>query len=493
MDYRSKIRLVFPGQQAEEVLHLVSSAIVGQKAVRLLSQAIKAVKDREAFVACYKRKRRMSDTVILRKVYAVNSNTGTFLSTNQLLNPDGKGGTTWMPIISSLTVAGGPIVGDLPSTLSTTSSLVYSSLTQISSLWSTTNALSTALYSLSPGNVDPADLVSTVNGLGNAGYISSSSLSNALTSTVTGLGNVTYISSASLTSTVTGLGTIGYVSTSWINSTIAGLGSVYISSQSLASSLTSSVNALGTVGYISTSWLTSTVNGLGSIGYVSTASLDSTTTSLLTRPVNFNSVSDVTINAASTVVISSATNVYYTSSFYMALSSFYNSTITVTGSVQSNIGATIASSSNMVFSTAVFNLSNISPLLGSNSRVTVEFQPTFIFSAPFTTGVTNPLNLTLTTQVAFGTVANIKTPSTANLLYTFVTSASQSTIFQPYIKFSLPSNIVQTMLSNSNTFLMHQITGGFAAGPYTGGFATSNFTVLCPTSSIMLSLQNQLT
>jgi hypothetical protein len=415
------------------------------------------------------------------------------------LNTDGKGGAIWMPILSSLTVAGGPIVGDLPSTISTISTQLWSSFGEISSLISTTNALSTALYNITPGNVDPVDLISTVDGLGDSGYISSTQL----TSTITDI--------------ISSLGTLGYVSTSWLNSTVVGLGNLsYISSLSLASSLTSSVNSLGTVGYVSTASLTSTVAGLGAIGYVSsswltsslnnlgnyiganngyisTASLQSTTTSLLSRPITFNSVGEAIINSASTVNITSASNVYYGSSFYLSMSSFYNSSITVTGSVQSNISAFISSSSNVWFSTAVFNLSNSSPLVGSNSRVTIEFQPTFVFSAPFQSGTSFPLNLTLTTQVSFGGTSNLMTTSTANLLYSHSTSPFLSTVFQPYIKFTLPSNVVQNMLFNSNTFMMHQIRGGFAGGGNNNGFALSNFSVFCPTSSIFLSVQNPFT
>lgn len=448
----------------------------------------------------------MSDTVILRKVYALNSNTGLFLSTNQSLFTDGKGGTTWMPIISSLTVAGGSVIGDLPSTISTISTQLWSSFGEISSLYSTTNALSTAIYNVTPGNVDPVDLISTVDGLGDSGYISSTQLA----STVTHL-------SFETVSTVSSLGTLGYVSTSWLDSTITGLGDLsYISSLSLGSSITSSVNSLGTVGYVSSASLTSTVTGLGNVGYISstqlastlnnlgnyiaanngyisTASLQSTTTFLLSRPVSFNTVDNATINSASTVNITTATNVYYGSSFYLGMSSFYNSSISVTGSVQSNINAYVSSSSNIWFSTAIFNLSNTSPLLGSNSRVTIEFQPTFIFSAPFQSGTSYPLNVTLTTQLAFGATSNLMTTSTANLLYSHLTYSYLSTVFQPYIKFTLPSNVVQNMLSNSNTFMMHQITGGFAGGGNTSGFALSNFSVFCPTSSIFLSIQNTLT
>jgi hypothetical protein len=60
------------------------------------------------------------------------------------------------------------------------------------------------------GTIIPADsLTSTVAGLGNASYLSSTQL----ISTVAGLGSATYISSSQLLSTIAGLGSAGYVST----------------------------------------------------------------------------------------------------------------------------------------------------------------------------------------------------------------------------------------------------------------------------------------
>ena len=58
------------------------------------------------------------------------------------------------------------------------------------------------------GDVTAANLLSTVQGLGSATYVSTLSLS----STVRGLGSATYLSTPSLTSTVQGLATAGYLS-----------------------------------------------------------------------------------------------------------------------------------------------------------------------------------------------------------------------------------------------------------------------------------------
>ena len=113
-------------------------------------------------------------------------------------------------------------------------------------------------------------LVSTVQGLGTTGYISTLSL----TSSLQGLGSLGYISSGlttvSLTSTVQGLGTTGYISTLSLTSSLQGLGSLgFLSTSAAATGFASTVAGLGTTGYISTLSLTSTVQGLGSTGYLS--------------------------------------------------------------------------------------------------------------------------------------------------------------------------------------------------------------------------------
>jgi hypothetical protein len=74
-------------------------------------------------------------------------------------------------------------------------------------------------------------------------------IQSSFISTVAGLGTAGYVSSTQLISTVAGLGTAGYVSSTQLISTLAGLGSA---------------------GYISTSQLISTVTGLGTAGYLST-------------------------------------------------------------------------------------------------------------------------------------------------------------------------------------------------------------------------------
>ena len=155
------------------------------------------------------------------------------------------------------------------------------------SLVSTVQGLGSSQYVSSTG------LASSIQGLGTAGYVSS--VGNVLVSTVQGLGSSQYVSSTGLVSTVQGLGTAGYVSSigNALPSTVQGLGtSSYVSSPALAStvqglgtssyvsspSLVSTVQGLGTSSYVSSTGLVSTVQGLGTAGYVSSVGTAMTST-----------------------------------------------------------------------------------------------------------------------------------------------------------------------------------------------------------------------
>lgn len=125
----------------------------------------------------------------------------------------------------------------------------------------------------SEGYVSTSQLVSTVEGLGTYGYISSPTFVSTLQSTLAGFATAGYVSTSQLVSTVEWfLNPSRFVSTGALVSTVDGLGSLgYVSSATLNNSLVSTVAGLGTVGYVSTSALQSTINGLGTAGYVSTA------------------------------------------------------------------------------------------------------------------------------------------------------------------------------------------------------------------------------
>jgi hypothetical protein len=158
-------------------------------------------------------------------------------------------------------------------------------------LFSTVQGLGSSQYISSTG------LASTVEGLGTAGYLSS--IGTALASTVQGLGTASYVSSAHLASTVQGLGTASYVSSAHLASTVQGLGTAsYVSSPSLVST----VQGLGTSSYISSASLASTVQGLGSSGYISSPdvliSSLSTHSLVVYGPSTFINASNIFIGAS---------------------------------------------------------------------------------------------------------------------------------------------------------------------------------------------------
>ena len=104
--------------------------------------------------------------------------------------------------------------------------------------------------------IDPAELTSTVTGLGTANFISSVGLTTILNSTVTGVNTTiaAMIDPVELASSITGLGTTGFISSLGLDAMFA-----------------STTANLGTAGYLSSSQLLSTVQGLGSAGYASTS------------------------------------------------------------------------------------------------------------------------------------------------------------------------------------------------------------------------------
>lgn len=297
----------------------------------------------------------MSNSIVLRTVYAIDSNTGQFISSGNVLVTDGLGGTSWLPLS-----AGKISQADLISTVVGLGTGGY-----ISSATLSTVMLSTVRGLGSSGYVSSSGLVSTVAGLANCGYVSSTTYDADTVSTVVGLGSARYVSTSSLASSIVGLGSAGYISSaaSIINlaSTTAGLGSLgYISSFDGFS--VSTVRGLGASGYVSTSSLNSTLVGLGSLGYVSTNTI---------TQIRFDTAGNVTtVNSSNTFV--QVQNVIYASTFF-------TSSLTYTGNNGPNTGAVI-SNQNMIFSTATINFSQFSSFINSNSKVVIDLYPNIAFT-----------------------------------------------------------------------------------------------------------------
>jgi hypothetical protein len=487
----------------------------------------------------------MSDSIVLRKVYALDSNTGLFVSTGNILLSDGLGGTTWTNMISSLTVVGGPIIGFLPCTLSSVSSLGTSNTSTIAFMSSAfTNAicsLSVAIASQFPGQLTQAQLVSSMGGLSGLGYMSTSGVSNlissagangqvnpssvstiantlgtlgyvsslSLLSTVAGLGTATYLSSPQLLSTVGGLGTFGYLSTAQLRSTVGGLGnSGYISTSQLVSTVsslvggglstvafTSTVAGLGSAGYISSLQLLSTTGGLSGLGYISTGHLVSTTLSLSSQKAN------IRFDNTGSVTVIDSVNTFTNASQIIYVSTFYTSSLLFTGRQGTQINAAISGNSNLTFSTAVISLNSFSNFIDANSRVTIELYPTIAFSM-LATGATAPAVLPMSTFLQYNNTNLLTTTTTTYVgvtnTYVFRSNATNvayvlaegSNIYSQPIRISVPPGTINGNYATSYT-VMHYMPGGMNYTPYVNALHSNYLTPYYgSTGSIFVSIQN---
>jgi hypothetical protein len=462
----------------------------------------------------------MSNTIVLRRVFATDSNTGLYISTaGQVLVTDDKGGTNWMPIISSLTSFGGPMVGVLPSTLSSISSQLYVDQSNIS-------VLQYGLSNNNPGQISLNNLTSTVAGLGNSSYISTLSListsvglSNTsfttLQSTVDGLGELGYVSTAyALESTVEGLGSSGYVSTLDLTSTIDGLGSInYISSASLLSSLYN----LTSYGYVSTNYLTSSMNstvaGLGSLGvgtrYISSASLQSTVAGLGQRYVSTASLVSTTIglstiqsritftNVNTCFIRNSIVNVSSVNELAF-LSSFYYSSLQLTPVDGSTYGTSYTGQSvdaeTFSFSTVKFDLAPFSNYIVSTSKLSLEVYPTYIFSK-ISDGAQTPGLIAMSTllQVGFDFL------SAQTTSYIFAQAQGNfpqqptfplSNMYNQPIRIEIPPSSIVGDFTNSVTlyhYLPYSVTNG---GGTENRFTNSNYSFYYGQPGAYLTVHN---
>ena len=428
---------------------------------------------------------RMSDRIVLRKVFAVDSNSGLTMPPGNVLLTNALGGTTWTSMLAGLTITGGNIVGNLPSTISSFSTISYTNTMVISSLSTTFLTAICSLGAILDSKV-PADFSA---GLGNLGYISSATLdarlstlqtspstvstmapalsslgfinlsslssfsgSQALStmSTVTSLGTLGFVSTLSLISTVNGLGTSGYISS--INtpisfqSTINGLGtSGYISTTALSFNL----NALGSAGYISSTGLSSTVRGLGNSSYVSTGHLVSTTLALssLKANIRFDNVTSITIiGGENNNTFTSIGNLIY-------VSTFFQSSITYSGARPgTQIQGRVIDFVNMEFSTATIRFDAFSSFINEGSRITIEAYPTLAFTK-LATGANSIAILPISTLIKYGNsiINNTVTTNYVNVINTRTVlengtgSIDSSNIYNQPIRISLPQGTVYSI------------------------------------------------
>jgi len=373
----------------------------------------------------------MSDTIVLRKVYALDSNTGLFISTGKVLMTNGLGGTIWVDMLSTLAVAGGPVMEGMPSSISSFSSMTLDTSRLLSTLSSvflqslcsigaqvngqtatiaTANLgsigyVSTATLSTYVGQAvstlsqSPSTVSSLIPSLSTFQYANSSTISSLVASvnassmsTIANLSGLGYVTSTNLFSTVAGLGSIGYASTlSDFKSTVTGLGSIgYVSTATLN-------NALNTLGnwYVSSLSMASTVDGLSTFGYVTNINLSTAINgiSAMKNSVRFDTVTSVTVIGGTNTFTNTANLIY--------VSTFYQSSMVYSGARWGvPITGNMVTANDMEFSTAIIRLDALSSFINSNSRITVEIFPTLAFTK-LGTGATAPVMLSVSTMLKY--------------------------------------------------------------------------------------------
>ena len=469
----------------------------------------------------------MSDRIVLRRVYALDPDTGGFISTGNTLITDGRGGTTWSGVLDSLSTFGGPMVSFLPSTLSSFSTINYVNTSTISFVSTTYLASLCSLGGIIDAKTTGAISQQLVDGLGSNGYISSLSLQ----STVAGLGASKYVSSTWLQSSITGLGSLGYVSTITapvsFQSTVAGLGSSgYVSTTGLQTALQSTVGGFGSSGYVSTSGLKTVIDGLGSTSsYISTPSLQSTVAGLgASRYVSTSGLQSTVAGLGSIGYLSSLalnirydnagnvdiiggsnTNIFTNVGTIYYVSTFFQSSMTYSG-VQPGIqlDGKLISNSNMEFSTAIVRLDAFSSFTNSKSRITVEAYPTILFSKLGTGSFINtPLCFPISTLLKYGNDTLLYNTTTTNYLFAAngmsvvsdpaisngIRFIDSSNAFQQPIRISIPQNTVLNYESNYS--LYHYMPAAINSGGFQQGLHNNKFTPYYgSTGCIFVSVQN---
>jgi hypothetical protein len=479
----------------------------------------------------------MSDRIVLRRVFAVDSNTGLTMDPGNVLLTNTIGGTTWTPMLLALSTTGGPIIGNLPSTISSFSTLTYANnisidyisttyLAAICSLGAILDSKTATIFTAGLGTLgyvsvatldarmstlqsDPSTVSTMAPSLSTLGFINISSLSSfaggqtmSSMSTTAGLGSIGYVSTLSLISTVAGLGSIGYISSLAFQSTVEGLGtSGYLSSPAITN--------LGTIGYISSASLTSSIIGLGSSRYVSTGHLVSTTEGLTTMRTNIRFDNVTTISIIGGANINNFANV----GNLIYVSTFFQSSIAYDGAQPGvKIQGRIIDPSvpvNMDFSTALIKMDSFSSFIDAKSRVTIEVYPTIAFSK-LATGATDVAILPISTLLKYGNTIIDKSVTT-NYLYAGNTRTLSETsldgnliyidasnIFNQPIRLSIPQGTFTSIAGNTRVdnynlpyTLYHYMPNSVNEGGFRNALHSRDITpYFGSTGSIFVTVQN---
>lgn len=471
----------------------------------------------------------MSDTIVLRKVYALDSNTGLFISTGKVLLTNGLGGTNWTDMLSTLAIAGGPIMSGMPSSISSFSSMTVDTSRLLSTLSSvflqslcsigaqvngvtatiatgnlgSIGYVSTATLSTYVGEAvsslsqSPSTVSSLIPSLSTFQYANSSTISSLVgsvnassMSTIANLSGLGYVTSTNLFSTVAGLGSIGYASTlSDFKSTVAGLGTIgYVSTATLN-------NKIDTLGnwYVSSLSLASTVEGLSSFGYVTNINLSTAINgiSAMKNSVRFDTVTSVTVIGGTNTFTNTANLIY--------VSTFYQSSMVYSGArLGVPITGNMVTPNDMEFSTAIIRLDAFSSFINSNSRITVDVFPTFAFTK-LGTGATAAAMISVSTMLKYEPATLLSNTVTTTSLFAGATQTSfegnpnlkvdSSNIYNQPIRLTIPygtpldfSKQITLYHYMPNSIQKNQLQNALHANTVTPFFGS--------TGSIFVSVQN---
>ena len=352
----------------------------------------------------------------------------------------------------------------------------------ISTLGASPSTISTLVPSLSTFQYANSSTLSTMN----------SDIDAATRSTVAGLVVYGYVLSNQLTSTIDGLGQVGYISTiatpMSLQSTVAGLGSSgYVSS----STLLNTINTMGNI-YVSTASLTSTVGGLSTFGYATNVDLSTAilAISAAKNSIRFDTVGNVILSGSSNLItFTNASAVIYTSTFFQSSMKYSGAP------VGSTIIGRLLNTNDMEFSTATINLAAFSSFINNNSLITLDVYPTYVFTK-LGTGATAPAVVAMSTLLKSGNTILLDTTTTNSLfvgntkvlLESGITVDSSNVYNQP-IKltvpiphvwdFTNPYTLYHYMPSSIQTNQLQNALHSTIVTPYFGS-----------TGSIFVSIQN---
>ena len=476
----------------------------------------------------------MSNTTILRKVYAFDSVTGNALSTGQTLVTDGLGGTSWIPYtgtvqvvsqaqlastIGSLTTLGyissqtlrSTVAGSQAATLSTISTTLGQYITQ-STLTSTIAAYTSAStftgtlasYMSTPTVYSTLSTYVTMPFLSTSlrNYASLNLLSNYVSTTALNGILANFISTPTFTSTL-----VDYYNTRMIRNTLNN----YMSTPTVYSTIAGSVNpsSISTFGFVNGATVGSMIAAIpvGATGGFTQAAvlsnLSNTFQPILTSNVstavgqaaniNFDTATSVGIANSRVTFLGPVANIIY-------VSTIFNSSIggtVVNCNLQPMAAYNPPGTNDMVFSSIyISNLTPFLPYINSKTLVTLDIYPNFAFTK-LGTAATTPAIIPISTIVRYGS-SNLLATNTTTFLYAGNTQSYQSqtgtwidasNMYSSPIRITIPPGTFVPAVTNMT--ILHTMPNSVQNGQSQNALHSTIITPYMDTSNcIFISLQN---